>query len=80
MTKCEMESWIRQTLGKLTGIQMEDKTDMLNLVDTVQLYYLYYEIWRTFGVYLSQEDIEKGVFRSTGSLANRLLEKVFTRT
>lgn len=81
MKKEEIQSWLRDTFNKLSQRSQLTTSDADSLqtgllaLNERELFYLYYEIARDFGVLFSLQEIEEGIFENSEQLVTILYQR-----
>lgn len=72
----EIYQWLQNTVSQLFGVhftQQEENQSVLDRLGSVDLLYLYYEIWKQYQVYISVDEIQVDVFSTPKGLSLAIL-------
>ena len=72
----EIYQWLQNTVSRLFGVHFtpqEENQSVLERLGSVDLLYLYYEVWKQYQVYLSVDEIQVDVFSTPKGLSLAIL-------
>ena len=72
----EIYQWLQNTVSRLFGVHFtlqEENQSVLDRLGSVDLLYLYYEVWKQYQVYLSVDEIQADVFSTPKGLSLAIL-------